>query len=202
MSQADIIQTAQDYLIDSGEAITLDASVPEMIETLARMCPVFGNVTVIYNYIPEPFYALPPSLLQLLSLHFFPRELEPAGVRWAQDTLDPAWRTRTGLPKRYTQELETPLQVRLFPIPTMTGPQGIPPFVGIPGAMIPTNHLVALYLETPAVVDLAPWAEDLTAYLLVASESTREGTLQDMPMAQTMATLVNVLVTLMKDLYH
>jgi hypothetical protein len=202
MTVESIMQTAQDYLIDTGEAITLEASIPEMVETLARMCPVFGQVMLLYNYIPASFYALPPSLLQLLSLHFFPRELEPAGVRWAQDTLDPAWRTRTGLPSRYTQELETPLQVRLIPTPTMTGPQGIPPFVGIPGAMVPTNHLVAFFLEAPQVVDLAPWWEDLVAYLSVAWESVREGLQSDLPMAQAMQALVGMLVAMFKDLAH
>lgn len=207
MSQADIVQTAQDFLLDTGETITLEASVAEMVETLAKMCPVFGNVGVIYNtesspMTPTRFFPLPPSLLQLLSVHFFPRELEPAGVRWAQDTLDPAWRNRTGTPSRYTQELETTLEVRLHPAPTVSGPAGIPPFVGIPGAMVPTNHLVALYLETPDVVDLAPWAEDLTAYLLAAWEATREGLRNDPPMAQALQSLVGMLIPLIKDLHH
>ena len=185
-----------------GDQINMEASIPEMLETLAKMCPVFGQTAVIYNYIPEAVYALPDRLLQLLSLHFFPRELEPAGVRWAEDTLDPAWRNKVGLPTRYTQELGTPLLVRLIPTPTMTGPTGVPPFVGIPGAMNPINHLVALYLETPQVVDLSFWFEDLTAYLLVAWESLREGIKQDIPMAQTMATLVSMLLAMLKDIVH
>jgi hypothetical protein len=204
MSIDSIVQVSQDYLLQTGEVITLEASVPEMVETLSRMCPVFGQTMLVYNDTPALYYALPPSLLQLLSLHFFPRELEPAGVRWAQDTLDPAWRTRVGLPRRYTQELETPLQVRLIPAPapTMTGPQGIPPFVGIPGAMVPTNHLVAFFLEAPQVVDLSPWWEDMVAYLLVAWESVREGLRNDLPMAQAMQTLVGMLVMMFRELAH
>jgi hypothetical protein len=141
-------------------------------------------------------------MLQLLSLHFFPRELEPAGVRWAQDTLDPSWRTRTGLPTRYTQEEGTPLEVRLLPIPTMTGPEGVPPFLGIPGAMVPTNHLVALMLVTPDVADLSPWWEDLVAYLLAAWEATREGIREDVPQAQALQTLVGWLVAMLHDLHQ
>lgn len=342
MSTADIVATAQDFLLQTGEPINLDASVPEMVETLARLIPVFGNVLLVYNtwqvgqYIAatstyadltalaqgpgnftvstmtvndglliggqgaydrvtfniispaqgtspqyewsywngwqwtllrtrqtpdfsvvgsqslvfEPpadwvrdvptdivwpsgveqyafwlrlratfppqlspatadtmtltirFFPLPASVLQLLSVHFFPRELEPAGVRWAQDTLDPAWRTRTGTPTRYTQELETTQRLRLHPSPTMQGTMGLPPFVGIPGALPPTNHLVTFYLEAPQVADLAPWWEDLVAYLLAAWEASREGIRQDLAMAQTLQTLVGMLVPLLKDLHH
>jgi hypothetical protein len=207
MSVESIMEVAQDFLLQTGETITLDASVPEMVETLARLCPVFGAVGVIYNdsasvATPQRFFLLPDNVLQLLSVHFFPRELEPAGVRWAQDTLDPAWRTRTGMPTRYTQELETTRLVRLHPSPTMSGPQGIPPFVGIPGAMVPTNHLVIFVLEAPDVVDLSPWWEDLVAYLLAAWEGTREGLRQDVAQAQALQMLVGLLVSLFKDLAH
>lgn len=149
----------------------------------------------------QRFFPLPDQVLQLLSVHCFPRELEPAGVRWAQDTLDPLWRIRTGTPTRYTQELETTRRLRLHPSPTTQGPEGLPPFQGIPDAMVPTNHLVTFFLEAPAVVDLAPWAEDLVAYLLVAWESLREGLQQDVPMAAAMQTLVSLLVPLIKDLH-
>lgn len=342
MSQEAILTTAEDFLLGTGETITLDASVPEMIETLARLCPVFGNVLLIYNtwrlgqYIAadqtyadltalaqgpgdftvstttvndgllvgaagaydsvtftitspaqgtspqyewtywnggawallrtrtqldfgsvgaqtltfEPpadwlyavptdivwpagveqfgfwlrlratfppqlspavastldltqrFFPLPENVLQLLSVHFFPRELEPAGVSWAQDTLDPGWRRRTGTPIRYTQELETTRRVRLHPSPTVIGQQGLPPFQGIPGAIVPTNHLVTMFLEAPNVGDLAPWWEDITAYLLAAWESSREGERQDLAMTQALQTLVGMLVALFKDLAH
>jgi hypothetical protein len=342
MSMEDILVTAQDYLLQMGEAITLDASVPEMVETLARLIPVFGQVGVVYNiwqvgqyiaadgtyadltalaqgpgdfsvttttvldglligasgaydqvtfgltsgalgtapqyewtywngrawlplrltiqptfaapgvemlaflppddWVPDVptdivwpagveqtafwlrlralvppelspatcstlsltirFFPLPTNVLQLLSVHFFPRELEPAGVRWAQDTLDPAWRTRTGVPTRYTQELETTQRLRLHPSPTMQGAMGLPPFQGIPGASAPTNHLVTLTLEAPNVADLAPWWEDLVAYLLAAWEATREGLRQDAAQAQALQTLVALLVGLLKDLHH
>lgn len=202
-----IVTTAQDYLLNAGAEITLEASVPEMVETLSRLIPVFANIGIIYNsdatlLTPQTFFALPDNILQLLSVHFFPRELEPAGVRWAQDTLDPAWRTRTGTPTRYTQELETTRLLRVHPSATVSGPVGIPPFQGIPGAIVPTNHLVTLFLEAPAVANLAPWAEDITAYLLAAWESTNEGLHQDPPMAQAMVALVSLLVALIKELHH
>lgn len=207
MSQTDILQVASDFLLDTGDPLHLDASVPEMLETLAKMIPVFGAVGVLYNYDaspdnPQRFFPLPDTVLQLLSVHFFPRELEPAGVRWAQDTLDPAWRNRTGVPTRYTQELETTRMLRLHPSPTVAGAAGIPPFLGIPGALVPTNHLVTFMLVAPEVVDLAPWAEDLTAYLLAAWESTKEGLREDANMAQALQGLVSMLVSLIKDLYH
>ena len=168
---------------------------------------MFGNVGILYNTeaspaTPQAFFPLPDTVLQLLSVHFFPRELEPAGVRWAQDTLDPAWRTRVGTPTRYTQELETTRQFRVHPQATASGPAGVPPFVGIPGAMVPTNHLVTLFLEAPNVADLAPWWDDLVAYLLAAWESTREGVRQDLAMAQALQALVGLLVALLKDLHH
>ena len=207
MSMASIIEVAEDFLLGTGEDITLEASVLEMIETLARLVPVFGNVGLLYNtdasfLTPQSFFPLPEHILQLLSVHFFPRELEPAGVRWALDTLDPAWRIRTGTPVRYTQELETTRLLRVHPSATASGPAGLPPFQGIPGAMIPTNHLVTLFLEAPTVADLSPWWDDLVAYLLAAWESTREGVRQDLAMAQALQPLVGMLVALLKDLHH
>jgi hypothetical protein len=148
------------------------------------------------------FFPLPENVLQLLSVHFFPRELEPVGISWGMDALDPSWRTRTGTPTRYTQDIETTRRLRLLPSPIVQGAQGLPPFLGIPGAMDPTNHVIVFFLEAPPVEHLSDWFEGLVAYLLVAWQAAREGELQDVAMSQAMFQLVGMLVSLLQGLYH
>ena len=340
MSLASIIEESQDLLLGSAEPVMLEARIPQMVDILARVCPVFGNVQVVYNrwavgqYLdathtysdltieaqgvgtvplttgvvgdglmigavatfdmvsflfaatpagsaiwewtywngwqwmsltlkqapnltaggtatvtfeppddwvsatpqdivwPESviqeyfwirlqamtvpsiipialdldvrlrFFPLPENVLQLLSVHFFPRELEPVGISWGMDALDPSWRTRTGTPTRYTQDIETTRRLRLLPSPTVQGAQGLPPFLGIPGAMDPTNHVIVFFLEAPPVEHLSDWFEGLVAYLLVAWQAAREGELQDVAMSQAMFQLVGMLVSLLQGLYH
>jgi len=151
--------------------------------------------------IDMPVFPLPTSVLQLISTHFFPRELEPANVGWGLDVLNSRWRTQRGTPNRYTQELGSTTQVRVTPIPTQTGQTGLPPFSGIPGALVPTNHVIALVIESPPIEYLSEWFEGLVAYALVAWEAQGEGDMQSLPLAQGMTALGNLLLGLLKGLY-
>jgi len=193
-----------DWVMQAPPSIVFPTGVtPQMFWVRMRALPPpsFAPALVQGMTVDMPVFPLPTNILQLISCHYFPRELEPANVGWGLDVLDSRWRTQRGMPNRYTQEITSTTQVRLSPIPSTTGTTGIPPFSGIPGALVPTNHVIALAIESPPVEFLSEWFEGLVAYALVAWEAQGEGDMQSLPLAQGMTALGNLLLGLLKGLY-
>lgn len=148
-------------------------------------------------------YPLPSNLVDVLTVLYYPNELEPAPVAEGLDLLTPTWRTATGTPTRYTQDLEPFPRVRLTPIPTVIGPTGIPIWTGISasGATVSADHLVFMTLQVPVETEFPPWFEGLVSYAVAAREARRLGETQDLALAQTLDGLVDGLVEMLKAMW-
>ena len=147
-------------------------------------------------------YPLSDTVLSLLTVLYDPNELEPASVAEGLDLLSPGWRTTTGTPTRYTQDLGPVQRVRLTPIPAAIGTLGIPIFTGTFGATVGPNNLVLMTLEVPEEPDLPPWFEGLVGYALAAREARRLGEASDLALAQTLDSLVDGLVGMLAGLWQ
>ncbi len=157
---------------------------------------VASLVTVLRTLFP-----LPETAVQLLELHYMPRELEPVVVTPAMDLLDPLWRSRTGTPTRYSQDLTRLGHVQLTPRPTTLAAQGIPPFSGIPGAVSSDAYVVFLTLDTPPLSWVPEWMEGLVALALAAREAGRQGETMDPGLRQSLQGVVTVVLELLRGLY-
>ena len=146
-------------------------------------------------------YPLPDSLVHLLTVLYYPNELEPVPVAEGLDLLTPTWRTTTGTPTRFTQDLEPFPRFRLSPIPTAIGTRGIPVFTGTSGATVGTNNLVLFTLQVPLEEDHPPWFEGLVSYAMAAREARRLGETQDLALAGALEQLVDGLVGMLHGLW-
>jgi hypothetical protein len=158
---------------------------------------VASLVTVVRTLFP-----LPETALQLLALHYMPRELEPVVVTQAMDLLDPTWRSRRDTPIRYTQDLTRLGHVQLTPLPTALAAQGIPPFSGIPGAVASDQYVVFLTLDTPPLAWVPEWVEGLVALALAAREAGRQGETMDPALSQTLDGVVRLVVAMLRESYR
>ena len=149
-------------------------------------------------------YPLPDTLLSILTVLYYPNELEPAPVSEGLDLLVPTWRTATAtVPTRYTQDLGPVQRLRLTPMPTNLGVrETLPAWLGIPGFTGgAANNLVLMSLGVPLEADFPPWYEGLVAYATAAQEARRLGETQDLSLAQALDGLVDGLIEMLKALW-
>ena len=173
---------------------------------LVRLPLTLGTFSLLATTVtPFPaFYPLPDTVLSILTVLYYPNELEPAPVAEGLDLLSPTWRTATAtVPTRYTQDLGPLLRLRLTPMPTNIGVrETLPAWLGIPGFTGgAANNLVLMSLEVPLEADMPPWYEGLVGYAVAAQEARRLGETQDLPLAQALDGLVDGLVTMLLELW-
>ncbi len=161
------------------------------------------QATLLQVYVA--LYPLPATLLRVLTVLYYPNELEPAPVAEGLDLLDPTWRTATStVPTRYTQDLGPLQRLRLTPMPTNLGVrETLPAWLGIPGfSGGAANNLVVMCDEVPLEADEPPWFEALLSYAIAAQEARRLGETQDLALAQALDGLVDGLVEMMLNIWR
>lgn len=147
-------------------------------------------------------YPLPDTVLSLLSVLYYPNELEPVPVAEGLDLLQPGWRTATGTPTRYTQDLGPLQRVRIAPIPTAVGTLGLPIFTGAFGATVGPNNLIVATLQVPEEPDFPEWFQCLVSYTIAAREARRLGESSDLALGAALEGLVDGLVGMMSGLWR
>ena len=174
---------------------------------LVRLPLTLGTFSLLATTVtPFPaFYPLPDTLLSILTVLYYPNELEPAPVAEGLDLLSPTWRTATAtVPTRYTQDLGPLLRLRLTPMPTTVGLQGgLPIWQGAAGSIeAASNNVVLMSIEVPLEPDMPQWYEGLVGYAVAAQEARRLGETQDLPLAQALDGLVDGLVGMILGLFE
>lgn len=205
MDVDDLLDEAAAYLLGSGDPDQLAEVLQDVLRLLARTVPVFGAIDITIPTaatVPLTVLGLPDGVVHLLSVHSYPKELEPVHAGESMDLLTPGWRARTGTPTRYTQEVTFPTQVRLIPAASTPGTEGIPPFSGIPGSADPTNALVTMILTTPEAERLPEWWGGLLALGVAAQEARRDGHRQNLAGADALSGVAGVVLRLLLTLYE
>ena len=164
--------------------------------------PVIQSALATLLAVSTAIYPLPESVLALVTVLYYPNELEPAPVAEGLDLLQPTWRTATGTPTRYTQDLSPMPMVRLTPVPTAIGTLGIPIFTGTFGATVGNNNLVFFTLQVPLEQDMPPWFEALLSYAVASREARRLGEMHDLALAQALDGLVDGLTGMLMALWN
>ena len=146
-------------------------------------------------------YPLSEETVHLLSAVYYPGELEPVPVASSLDLWQNQWQTLTGTPGYITQDLDATHRVRLIPIPTALGQDGIPIFSGLPGATVGANNLVLFVTRTPEEAEMPSWFEGLLVYALGAREARRLGETQDVTLAESLDAVTESVVTMLQALW-
>ena len=147
-------------------------------------------------------YPLPDTLLSLVSVLYYPNELEPVPVAEGLDLLLPGWRTVTGTPTRYTQDLGPVQRVRIVPIPTAIGTLGLPIFTGAFGATVGPNNVILITLQVPEEPDFPPWFQSLVSYAVAAREARRLGESSDLALGAALEGVVDGLAGMMSGMWR
>ena len=200
MPESDINTEAGDYLLGLGVQAYLDIANDEARRELARELPIFTTWRMLRGVAGTSVYTVPVSLVELLQVHSYPTELDPAPLEAALDLVLPQWRAGSGTPQVWSQEDQDRQKFRVYPTPNATGQAiTLTPLTEFTSGSDTdrNNNLFAFFVHEPAEADIPEWAEALLMLKLVAKEAGREGEMNDAVLAQTCLELHSALVQMM-----
>jgi hypothetical protein len=196
MSLGQATTEAQDFLLGLGDANFLTESYTEVLRDLAKETGAFAQWKILDGAQNVNVYTLPATAIEIHQVVWFPEEI-PQVDSAELEQADPAWKSTSGRPAVWLEDLQNATVFRVYPTPTVDGTRGLSSLMAPAAGIMPMGNPVVFFSEVPDDSRVFEWMTGPISMKMAAREAKRLGDQQDMKLAEALEQVAAALITMM-----